>query len=246
MDSYTDQGPTDSQLQDWAEHNAHADGLVDDQDGQECKRCRDLVAYLSTDGLCDGCVAEDSERVSVSLTDLAKSLAAMRLARPGWSYEDTAKDLLVVLQGGESCEPVTDEETSGAAAEALVDKTRLIRMQARNGKVELDLAVAREISALWVQTARTMLQDAPNYSETSMEFPDREAGVRYAFTVQRVGKLTPHEARKAAEARADKAEGALADMVRRLEEVARPDGSWPGADAAEIVRDVLQKVGYLV
>ena len=32
----------------------------------------------------------------------------------------------------------------------------------------------------------------------------------------------------------------------RLEEEARPDGSWPGADAAEIVREVLQQAGYPV
>jgi hypothetical protein len=33
--------------------------------------------------------------------------------------------------------------------------------------------------------------------------------------------------------------------VRRLDDVARPDGIWPGADAAEIVRDVLIKAGDL-
>jgi len=77
----------------------------------------------------------------------------MRLTRPGWTYEDTAADLMVVLQGSESCGPVTDAE------------------------------------------------------------------------------LKPP---------------VLVELYRRLTDVARPDGSWPGADAAETVRDVLQKAGYPV
>jgi hypothetical protein len=91
-----------------------------------------------------------------------------------------------------------------------------------NGKVELDLVVARDGRTLCLHTAHTMFADVPNYSETSAEFPNGQAGIRYAFTVQRVGKLTPHEARRAAEARADKADGALADVVPRLEEADRP------------------------
>lgn len=51
---------------------------------------------------------------------------------------------------------------------------------------------------------------------------------------------------QAAEARAENAERVLTEMVARLEDAAGPDGSWPGADAAEIVRCVLQKAGYLV
>jgi hypothetical protein len=45
-------------------------------------------------------------------------------------------------------------------------------------------------------------------------------------------KITPQDARKAAAPPADKAEGALADMVRRLEDVAPPDGSWPGPEGS--------------
>ncbi len=77
-----------------------------------------------------------------------------------------------------------------AAAERLVDQTQFQSLQVRNGKIELELAPAHEIVVGWVMAARTMLQDAPNYSETSMEFGDRETGERFAFTVQRVGKQT--------------------------------------------------------
>jgi hypothetical protein len=52
---------------------------------------------------------------------LAGSLRAMGLARPGWTVEDTARDLMVVLGGGESCEPVTAEETRVAELERHLD-----------------------------------------------------------------------------------------------------------------------------
>lgn len=34
-----------------------------------CKRCGDEVAYLSTDDLCDGCVAEEEEGVRHSIKE---------------------------------------------------------------------------------------------------------------------------------------------------------------------------------
>jgi hypothetical protein len=91
------------------------------------------------------------------------------------------------------------------------------------------------IAAAMTGAARALLDNAPNCSETSMEFFDRGRGERYAFMVQRVGKLTPHEARKLAEARADAAE-------RRLEEglfVTREQlEAWAGRslDADDIAR----------
>jgi hypothetical protein len=39
---------------------------------------------------------------------------------------------------------------------------------------------------------------------------------------------------------------ALDELADRLQQVARPDGSWPSADAAEIIRQVLVKAGYRV
>lgn len=103
-----------------------------------------------------------------------------------------------------------------AEAEALADQTLMRGLTVKDGAVNLELLPPREIAAVWVHCARGMLDDAPNYSETRVDFPQvsMEVGLagepeRYALIVQRVGKLTPHEARRAAEARADQAEATV-------------------------------------
>ena len=65
-----------------------------------------------------------------------------------------------------------------------------------------------------------------------------------AHHLDQVGAFHCEASRQAAEERTTKAEGHLADLYRRLQDTAGPDGSWPGADAAEIVRQVLVKAGY--
>jgi hypothetical protein len=67
----------------------------------------------------------------------------------------------------------------------------------------------RALVAQWVLASRGLLGSAENYVEIAMEFPDRARGERYAFTVQRVGKLTPHQARQQAEAERDRARAEL-------------------------------------
>lgn len=108
-----------------------------------------------------------------------------------------------------------------AAAQQWIDKqlaeTGLKAMDFRNG-MTMELEPAREMVALWVGAARAMLGDAPNYTETPIEKPVEmevkvaESPERFAFTLQRVGKLTPHEARQKAEARVAE----LEDELRRL------------------------------
>ncbi|MGW2582964.1 hypothetical protein ACWCYZ_16785 [Streptomyces virginiae] len=87
-----------------------------------------------------------------------------------------------------------------------LDETGLKSMDFRNGAT-MDLEPARDMVAQWVGAARAMLGDAPNYSETPIEMIVKvaEAPERFAFILQRVGKLTPHEARQQAEAERDKA-----------------------------------------
>lgn len=108
------------------------------------------------------------------------------------------------------------ERRDQAAAEALADQTLMRGLTVEDGAVNLDLIPPREIAAIWVHCAVGMLGDAPNYSETPVDMPKvsmeiSPAGTveRYALIVQRVGKLTPHEARQAAEARAERAEAAV-------------------------------------
>ncbi len=83
-----------------------------------------------------------------------------------------------------------------------IEQTGIRAMEFRNGAT-MELEPAREMVAHWVGAARAMLGDAPNYSETPVEMVVKvaEDPERFAFTLQRVGKLTPHQARQKAEAR---------------------------------------------
>ena len=84
-------------------------------------------------------------------------------------------------------------------------------MDFRNG-MTMELQPAREMVAHWVGAARAMLGDAPNYTETPIEMVVKvaEEPQQYAFTLQRVGKITPHQARQKAEARVAELEARLA------------------------------------
>jgi hypothetical protein len=104
---------------------------------------------------------------------------------------------------------VLNEEALNRLGAEYVDASRLRALRAEDGHAVLDMVAARDAAAGWVLAARALLDGAENYSETSMEFVDRPRGERYAFTVQRVGKLTPHEARRKAESERD-------ELVRQL------------------------------
>lgn len=108
------------------------------------------------------------------------------------------------------------ERRIDADAEALADKTLMRGLTVEDGAVNLDLIPPREIAAIWVHCAVGMLGDAPNYTETEVKMPSVSMEVspagsydRYALIVQRVGKLTPHEARQQAEARAERISAAV-------------------------------------
>lgn len=119
-----------------------------------------------------------------------------------------------------------EDEGVERMAERFMEQTRIRSLEIRNG-VDLDLEPAREMVAIWVGAARAMLADAPNYTETTIEYPvptDGDAKVemevkvaespeRYVFVLQRVGALTPHQARMAAEAERDQLREELADLL---------------------------------
>lgn len=104
----------------------------------------------------------------------------------------------------ETLRPVIEAVLAEAAAQRWLDKqlteTGIRAMDFRNG-ASMELEPAREMVAHWVGAARGMLGDAPNYSETPVEMVVKvgEDPERFAFTLQRVGKLTPHQARQQAE-----------------------------------------------
>lgn len=98
-------------------------------------------------------------------------------------------------------------------AEKLVDQTMLQELAVRDGVPTVTVIPAPELAAIMFDSFREMLGDAPNYTETILE-PSGVAMVvgaagereRFALTLQRVGRITPHQARQAAEQRAERAE----------------------------------------
>jgi hypothetical protein len=94
-----------------------------------------------------------------------------------------------------------------------LDETRIRSMDFRNG-MHMDLEPARELLAHQVAAARAMLGDAPNYTETKLEWDVKvaECPELYTIVIQRhaPGALTPHEARQKAEARVAELERELA------------------------------------
>ncbi|MDX3111386.1 hypothetical protein PW035_62040 [Nonomuraea angiospora] len=96
------------------------------------------------------------------------------------------------------------------AAEALANETLMKGLTVENGAINLSLIPPREIVQVWVYAAREMLGDATNYVEMEIKLADEAE--RFAFVLQRIGKLTPHEARQKAEAERDE----LRDLVREL------------------------------
>lgn len=98
----------------------------------------------------------------------------------------------------------------------------------RAGRWEMDLASGRDFAAAYVAAARALLGDAPNYSETRMEFDVKiaESPEVYTLLVQRhaPGALTPHEARQRAEAECERLRAELAATARP---VLGQDGGQP-------------------
>lgn len=118
-----------------------------------------------------------------------------------------------------------NERLAQHAGEAVARQTTLRGMTVEEGAVVLELGLPRELVIAFVHAAREMLGDAENYCETRIDFPSvsmevKAAGEweRYALVVQRAGKLTPHEARRRAEAERDAMSQMLRAMARRVGE----------------------------
>ncbi|MFG2076903.1 hypothetical protein [Nonomuraea maritima] len=115
-----------------------------------------------------------------------------------------------------------------AQAEALADQVMVGQMGPMpEGGWGLTVHAPNEITGALVGWARG-LGDAPNYVEQSFTFTDRQEGDRFAVTVQRVGKLTPHEARTAAEAERDHLARTLAEAVKQRDAAIQPLGDPHG------------------
>jgi len=132
---------------------------------------------------------------------------------------------------------VLDQAAAQQWIQKQIDETGIRAMDFRNG-AEMELAPARELLAHWVAAARTMLGDAPNYTETkvSMDVKVAESPEMYTLVVQRhgPGTLTPHEARQRAEA-------GLATVLQTL-------ATWLDQDDRDLedLTWTLQKAGHPV
>jgi hypothetical protein len=126
-----------------------------------------------------------------------------------------------------------------ADAEAIARQATLKGLTVEEGAAVLELGPPRELVIAWVDAARKMLDDAPNYTETTVDFPAvsmeiKAAGEveRYVFVVQRAGKVTPHQARLQAEVERDTAlaerDAERESRFRWAEEAARLEAELAG------------------
>ncbi|MER7046743.1 hypothetical protein [Streptomyces jumonjinensis] len=131
-----------------------------------------------------------------------------------------------------------DEEARERWIQKQLDETGLKSMDFRDG-MSMDIEPARDMVAQWVGAARAMLGDAPNYSETPVEMTVKvgESPERFAFVLQRVGKLTPHQARQQAEARAERAEAAITRVRAVVADMHGITGARFWADALDTALD---------
>lgn len=152
-------------------------------------------------------------------------------------------------------------EQQERAAQALIDQAQMKGLSAKDGTATLGVVPPHELVLAWVHAAREMLGEAPNYSEIRVGFPRMEMEIkaaeeweRYVFTLQRVGKTTPHEARQKAEARVTEAHLLLKtfpasrraiaqEQVRRMRQAAQGQTTAAYHGSFEHNKEMLRQAG---
>lgn len=147
------------------------------------------------------------EEIAAALTEVMKQWDAREVdatKRAGFLLGDFIEAMVAVFESDAAARRVAD----------LAEGTRLRSMEFRNGRLNVELEAAQEITMALVASARTLLADAENYTELVYEVG--AGGERYTLTLQRPGRVTAHEARLAAEAERDvlRAELELARSLR--------------------------------
>lgn len=122
---------------------------------------------------------------------------------------------------------VLGEAASQQWIQKQLEQTGIRAMDFRNG-MHMELESARELLAHQVAAARTMLGDAPNYTETKLEWDVKvaESPEMYTIVIQRhaPGALIPHEARQKAEAEPARIEREVLEAIDRNRNT-HPDGT---------------------
>ncbi|TDD31658.1 hypothetical protein E1287_25700 [Actinomadura sp. KC06] len=189
--------------------------------------------------------ADTAARAALAALDDHASREVRHYAPTQDAYDAACKALHHHRQRADEAERRAAElEAEGVdqMAERLLDDTRMRALQIRDGTAELEVEPARELAAIWVGVARTMLAGGENYSETPVEFEVGLAGERerYALIVQRVGKVTPHQARKAAEERADSAEREIERLRQELSRTRAAHATDHPDDPLDVLRAAVQ------
>jgi hypothetical protein len=104
------------------------------------------------------------------------------------------------------------QQLQAAVEGRILDTSYFREMTTENGRTHLALQPAREVVQLYFAAARAMLGAAENYVEFEMQMAG-EAD-RFAFVIQRLDGLTPHQSRQRAERERDQAR-AERDETRR-------------------------------
>lgn len=188
-------------------------------------------------------------------TDDLRALLAKALADTAATYgRRLGESLRYVL--ADTALAVFDEDAQAKLVADMMERTRIRSMEIRNGGFDMDIDAACEITAAFVAAARTMLGEAPNYSETPIEHEVKVAespeSYVYVLTVQRAEKPTPHQMRKKAEAERDEARETVDRVRHALEQIRARAGAAEYAmyesaftDAAELLEAAMEGVGYV-
>lgn len=141
-----------------------------------------------------------------------KAISPRALARLGKNPAEALRPLV---------DAILDEAKAKAWIKDQLDATRIHAMELREGSAELSMEAASESMAFQFAAAKTMLGDATNYSETiAWDLSPAGKAEKFTIVVQRhaLNALTPHEARVAAETRAQELEEANLEAAARAQE----------------------------
>jgi len=170
-------------------------------------------------------------RVMTVLHDTIRDIDTVRGVPAGMTGREIAHSYSERLADAVLTE--VDDEAIDRMAQHYIDETHIKALEIRDG-ANLELQPAQDVVALWVAAARTMLGDAENYSETPVGLPAsvsmdvKLAGEveMFTLTVQRAGKLTPHQARVNAERERDDARALAKALFDRMRDFI---GDWDEA-----------------
>ncbi|MEU8040934.1 hypothetical protein [Streptosporangium sp. NPDC049078] len=179
--------------------------------------CQGCAGHLDREYAADHRAAQATKQLAAARVDAAKWEAVESIIRRAADHGSPSVDVDDLLEAAQNAVQ--------QHVENLADQTGLRSLTTGPGGHAVDMEPPHELVVAMVEQAKQILGDAPNYTETPITLTVKAAGEveRYAFTVQRVGGLTPHEAREKAEAERDRLRHALERATLSVEH--DPDSS---------------------